>query len=315
MLSLYAEKICDELDFLLNRLELEGDFKSDMYGEGTTSEMPSLSPIQPSVTISKNISEFPYTPDQGDLAEWFGSAKLSIPVVEIQLIDTHNSEDLYDLMYGEFIFEQTPDGHLSIFVLVDDDYDSWPTDIDNINGNLIIQCESDAIEIIEKLLPQIDTHLKGHSIQNPEENELLRRSANFISAEYYHLESVKSAYNEDRIGTLVVLLSIFFESHLQNIIAKNYPSSGIGKQIRNEGETNLKNMIEFCYARDELSEEEYETMDSIRDERNGYAHDLSRYHFEEYINTKNKGIVEKAINIYEEKMDLNNSVLATSPSE
>lgn len=312
--SLVAEKVCDEFDHLLYRLDLDGRFRGDMYTEGPTDMMPSFLPgLNPDVVISRDASDFPsFFPVSDDIEEFFDRTELFLPVVEIYIVDASDPDSLRYVMRNEFVFEDTPADLLACFVLLDEKREAWPRDLDILNGNVLVQEEVKPVEVVERLLPQVDSHVRGHEITDPESSELLRACSGYVGRELYHFEEVYSAYEEGRVGVLVVMLSVFFESYLLDLILQTYPNTGIGEKIQRDGEAHLGNMIEFCYSRGELTDEEREMMNEIRRERNEYAHDYSAYDFERYMNTRaeSNDLIEKAIRFYEDEIGVEQSMVA-----
>ncbi|KZX49195.1 hypothetical protein [Haloarcula sp. K1] len=308
-LEFLVNRMNEKLDSLIGRFDYDDDFFARRYGEGETSDLPHYIWRPPDIIVSKRVEDFSVFFNEIDnIRDWFSFIYRSVPVIQIYVIDADDDKELETHMTEQSFRQKAPDGLLQCFVLVDENKEIWSEDTDHINGNVIVEETLDAIEILEHLLPNIDTHLRDHEIAKAEDSELLHDVAHYIGHEMFHFDEVYSAYNNRNFGILVVLLSVYFESYLRDLIIQKYPDSGIGKKAQRGEHVNFKNMIEFSRARGELPDE-IETIDQVRSERNTYAHELSSFHFHEYNDTKRKDFIEDAIRIYESMVEVENSML------
>lgn len=300
-----GNRICEKLGSLVHRFEYDGDFYVRRYGEPDTKSLPRYKWRSPDVVIFRDVADFPsFFTELEDDEDWLPAWAISVPIVNIYIVDTTDSDELETHMVEESMIREPPEGLLPCFVLVDDDKAFWSKDSDYFNGNVVVQEKNDAIEIIERLVPQIDSHLRNHQINDPEDSELLHDIAHFLGSELFHFDEVFSAYKNKRYGILVVLLNVYFESHLREVIARKYPTAGIGKKVKNGGHVNFGNMVDFCRARNEITDDEQDLLHSIRTERNTYAHEIESYHFHDYSNTRRTGILSSAIKLYDDWNEL-----------
>ncbi|NUB91113.1 hypothetical protein HT576_08775 [Haloterrigena sp. SYSU A121-1] len=128
--------------------------------------------------------------------------------------------------------------------------------------------------------------------------------------EVFHFNEVLSAYQNDRTEMLVILLSVFFEGYV-----KDLRNTTMSELQQNEAagafysDWDFKDSLDACRFFGSLEDREYDVINQIREERNSYAHNIEEYHGSHSSSIVEDGVLEQAIQIYEELIGVKKSML------
>jgi hypothetical protein len=126
----------------------------------------------------------------------------------------------------------------------------------------------------------------------------------------FHFNEVLRAYRQDQIGFLIVLLSVHFESYLENTLGEfldQFRESEHDPDFSDD--LTFENALAACRCFDLVGETDVEIISKIKASRNDYAHDISAFRDTEETMLEQEGMVEDAIELYEETIGLERSML------
>ncbi|WP_226005972.1 hypothetical protein [Natrinema salinisoli] len=128
--------------------------------------------------------------------------------------------------------------------------------------------------------------------------------------EVFHFNEVLSAYRNDRVQMLVILLSVFFEGYVKDLRTKT-----MTELQQNEAagafysDWRFKPSLDASRFFGTLEDRDYQVIDQIRDERNSYAHNVEGYHENHSSSIVEDGVLEQGIQLYEELIGVKKSML------
>lgn len=267
------------------------------------------------LVISRSISRFPDELDSIDTIErWFPEKQLRAPVISLNIVSAN-------------MRSFSPETVRQMFINNSVNFENqWPKEV------TVVYDRTPSNQYIEDSLPQffltIDLGQPGNieKILIPNLRKILDRAretpandlanvTEFVSkfkSAVFHFNEVKHAYENDRIGPLILLLSVYFESHcfqeLESHLKtlKKNPNAG---SFLDRDQDRFKRVLDMCRYFDVISDDQYRIINETRKSRNGYAHTLESYHMSEKTDLEAEGLIDEAIGIYEELVGVQDSIV------
>lgn len=129
--------------------------------------------------------------------------------------------------------------------------------------------------------------------------------------ELLHWEDVKQAYENDQNSIVILLLATFFESAITSYLKDRYEGkieehkgdrTNIGAGFIEDNNFSFDHKLQLARVTGEIEEQEYATINNIRDKRNKFAHNLEAWSPNEVqIDRSN---IEVAIKLYEDWLEV-----------
>jgi len=125
--------------------------------------------------------------------------------------------------------------------------------------------------------------------------------------ELVHYSEVKNAYNKDNDKVVVILLNVFFESVLEEWLEDwleetKEESDTKGSEKKLLSKLDYDGKLRFGRISGIINEDTYCILNSIRDARNDFVHDFSKYSMMEAEEILENTRVEDAIELYEKML-------------
>ncbi|WP_164471889.1 hypothetical protein [Halosimplex salinum] len=139
-------------------------------------------------------------------------------------------------------------------------------------------------------------------------DEKVRRSDPEI---FYHFNDVLWAYNHDRNNILVILLSVYFENYVKDLLEDYFEEAQDNPAASNfyDDDWGFDRCLNGCRSFGLLEDEDYNTINKIRDARNDYAHDIESFDSTYSTDAEDEGLIEDGIQLYEELIGVKKSII------
>lgn len=307
-IDVFTDSIADGIDEYISS-ELEGDFE-------VVREANHLSLFEgytPDIVVLQQASGIPEElQDSENLENFFPNDEFEVPRIGIEVKKGKNL----------FLMEEEPkiipvgppdsnDEYPQQLLIIDED-SLKPSDSHNYEDSEWIFVTDITNE--EKVLNDIGPELvaKLSQMPNPASVEFkdVHQYIDSYSSLIHHFNEVLRGYNAGQRGALVVLLSVFFESYchkkLEQFAERDPPNPAGGNFIEEDDRFQIK--LKACRLLNLISEDEFRVIDQIRDVRNDYAHDISKYDM-----SRNEKIsyseLDEAIEVYENIIGVEDSMV------
>jgi len=128
---------------------------------------------------------------------------------------------------------------------------------------------------------------------------------------FYHFNDVLWAYNHDRDNILVILLSVYFENYVKDTLEDYFDEAQDNPAASNFYDDNwgFERCLNGCRSFGLIEDDDYNTIDKIRDARNDYAHDIESFDSTYSTDAEDQGLIEDGIRLYEELIGVKKSIL------
>jgi hypothetical protein len=166
--------------------------------------------------------------------------------------------------------------------------------------------------IQHSIVEPIKAHIARYSDQELLETfnleEKVRRSDPEI---FYHFNDVLWAYNHDRNNILVILLSVYFENYVKDSLEDYFEEAQDNPAASNfyDDDWGFDRCLNGCRSFGLIEDEDYNTINKIRDARNDYAHDIESFDSTYSTDADDEGLIEDGIQLYEELIGVKKSII------
>ncbi|WP_254841474.1 MULTISPECIES: hypothetical protein [Halobacteriales] len=166
--------------------------------------------------------------------------------------------------------------------------------------------------IQHSIVEPIKAHIARYSDQELLETfnleEKVRRSDPEI---FYHFNDVLWAYNHDRNNILVILLSVYFENYVKDSLEDYFEEAQDNPAASNfyDDDWGFDRCLNGCRSFGLIEDEDYNTINKIRDARNDYAHDIESFDSTYSTDAEDEGLIEDGIQLYEELIGVKKSII------
>jgi len=166
--------------------------------------------------------------------------------------------------------------------------------------------------IQHSIVEPIKAHIARYSDQELLETfnleEKVRRSDPEI---FYHFNDVLWAYNHDRNNILVILLSVYFENYAKDSLEDYFEEAQDNPAASNfyDDDWGFDRCLNGCRSFGLIEDEDYNTINKIRDARNDYAHDIESFDSTYSTDAEDEGLIEDGIQLYEELIGVKKSII------
>lgn len=271
----------------------------------------------PEITIFWVINTVPGAVEEiQDLSQWFSNVSPRLPFVHISLSTGTFKNPGYNEQAG---VEMPPPG-----VIHDDN--PFPLEYhiieshqgEGLRDELTIPNGLD-VRIVENLTKEWlqETFFESivDDLTRPSTEELVDLYAinTYVDAwedAVFHFNEVLRAYRQDQIGLLIVLLSVYFESYIENTLREFFEQY---RQNEHAGDfisdMTFHDQLAACRYFSLIGETEYDIVNKVKNSRNNYAHEISTFRNTEETQIEEEDLVEDAVEIYEEYIGLERSML------
>lgn len=300
------ESIEDRIDKMdIDNIKVK--IESSISGIGlTASNYGSISTLRrPDIVVYKHRDyDLPELDSIETISRWFPEKGIDIPIVEIEL-----KENVSTISTGKQLPSYSPESDLlvcdiKIQTLLDEPQmkktenhlEAKITDIEDI----------DKIELVKSIIKYINKKRASKVVSE----ERLQQQISDFDPNVFHFNQVLSSYKNGDHKLLVILLSVFFEKYIDDLVEKTMEerrgNNHSGSFYKKWG---FKEGLDACRFFGVLSENEYRIIDEIRDERNNYAHDIEKFHADINSQVVEDGTLEEAIYLYEEIIGVKDSII------
>jgi hypothetical protein len=307
-------RIFEELQYYLEDLPDYGD-DIDIHHQ-TSSSIPLTG--YSDITISKAADIFPDELDQIEsIEQWYPNKIFQVPVIEIEIKHRGNTPAgrrlLNEIELG------TPSGNYDLperYLVINEGGIQASAQDEFEDNDYVIVTSGEKKEIRGNVCHNILTHELAGFQPLPENHREVEEIFASIESKVFHYNEVKALYEDQRTGPLIVLLSVFFESHCSELLdvhlKKHSPDSDESTFLSGrERFSKLLDMCEYYNIFDgiEYDAEPIHVMKLCYNARNKYAHSLSRYHSSETTELERQNKIEDAIKLYETLVGVEESML------
>ncbi|MDT3436765.1 hypothetical protein [Haloarcula sp. 1CSR25-25] len=166
--------------------------------------------------------------------------------------------------------------------------------------------------IQHSIVEPIKAHIARYSDQELLETfnleEKVRRSDPEI---FYHFNDVLWAYNHDRNNILVILLSVYFENYVKDSLEDYFEEAQDNPAASNfyDDDWGFDRCLNGCRSFGLIEDEDYNTINKIRDARNDYAHDIESFDSTYSTDAEDEGLIQDGIQLYEELIGVKKSII------
>lgn len=128
---------------------------------------------------------------------------------------------------------------------------------------------------------------------------------------FYHFNDVLWAYNHNRDNILVILLSVYFENYVKDTLEDYFDEAQDNPAASSFYDNNwgFERCLNGCRSFGLIEDDDYNTIDKIRDARNDYAHDIESFDSTYSTDAEDQGLIEDGIELYEELIGVKKSIL------
>lgn len=268
----------------------------------------------PEISIVKEVSQIPEVVQEiDDLSNWFPELVPEVPIAQISISSSVHSNPGYIRQRG---VEIPPDG-----VIHQDT--PFPMEYHIIEGSSQLRDKLDLPEGLQvfftddfsvgwfqtEFLTDIYGEVSSVGEQDVIEFYSLEPFVETWEDRVFHFDQVLQAYRQNQIGLLIVLLSVFFESYVESQLVdylggltENNDISMMAQDMR------FDSMLNSCRKFDLVQDSDYNIIDKVKTSRNNYAHDMNAFRVSETTQIEEEGLVEDAIELYEETIGVQNSM-------
>lgn len=299
-------------DELLDQIERLPDFEDvNIY---SNREASVFSTRRFDIVITKNADRFPDELDQiENIEDWYPNKEFEVPVIEIEIkFRKEGSIDpsiLNDLQLGTpSDGSSLPERYLVVHTeSTDTGFSAGFQEHEYvINANLY-----DKSSIRKNVCHHILTEELAGFRPTPENHVEAKQIISSLESKIFHYNEVKALYQQDRIGPLIVLLSVYFESYcyeqLRDYLENNKPNPAAG--VFFDEDDRFEQILDACRFYNIIEEDEFTVVNLIRDARNDYAHQLNRYHSTEETEIEEQDRLDDAIETYEKFVGVKHTML------
>jgi hypothetical protein len=166
--------------------------------------------------------------------------------------------------------------------------------------------------IHRNIVEPIQTHIARYTDQELIEAFDLEEKVRHSDPEiFYHFNDVLWAYNHDRENILVILLSVYFENYVKDTLEDYLEEAQDNPAASNfyDDDWGFERCLNGCRSFGLIEDDDYNTIDKIRDARNDYAHDIESFNNTYSTDAEDEGIIEDGIQLYEELIGVKKSIL------
>lgn len=260
------------------------------------------------IVITKKADTFPEELDQiENIEDWYPDRIFQVPVIEIEVkyqrSDPVDHSIIDEMQLGPPSSDYSlPEGYL---VVHEDAIDSGSKS--KFKKNDYVISTTGAKESIRR---NVCHHILTPELAGfrplPENHREAEDIISSIESKVFHYNEVKALYENQRIGPLIVLLSVFFESYcserLEEYLKKHNPDSGESTFL--SGRERFSKLLDMCEYYNIFEDLDYDAdpiyvMKLCYNARNKYAHSLSRYHTSETTELERQNKIGDAIELYE----------------
>lgn len=271
------------------------------------------------IRVWRRITEFPEELSSIDNIErWFPEKTLRAPVLGINISSNQfrrsNMASLTQEIINEII-ERDRDWPREITLFTNPFSEDQPMGKVEPDGYYMGLDLENQDEINEYLLPEVGKILDEAESSSAEELTDIGDFVSDFKPTVFHFNEIKHAYENGRTGPLILLLSVFFESHcfqkLESFFLEIRKNPEAGMIIDKESD-NFEKILNMCRYFDLIEENEYRVIKKTKKSRNKYAHKLESYHFDEATPLEEDEDIDLAIEIYENLIGIENSIVSSS---
>jgi hypothetical protein len=269
----------------------------------------------PEVTVFWVINKVPGAVEEiQDLSQWFSNVSPRLPIAQISLSTDSISNPGYDRQQGvelppPSVIHQDDPLPLEYHVIEADE--SLAEDLEIPDGLEVLFVDDFSRSWIQNTLAD----LLAADLNDLTDEDVI----DFFSISYYveawedvvfHFNEVLRAYRQNQIGFLIVLLSVYFESDIEKELTQFVEQIRQNEHARNfVKDMTFEEKLVACRYFEVLGETEYNVINKVRISRNNYAHDIGAFRDTEVTILEEEDLVNDAIEIYEESIGLEQSVL------
>lgn len=167
-------------------------------------------------------------------------------------------------------------------------------------------------EVQRSVVKPLQTHVAKYSdrelLKAFELEDKVQRSDSEI---FYHFNDVLWAYRHDRTNILVILLSVYFENHVEETLEAYFERANENDHASSfyDDDWGFNRCLEGCRSFGLIKDSTYHTIDKIRDARNDYAHNIESFDDSYTSDAEDEGIIEDGIQLYEDLIGVKKSIL------
>lgn len=242
-----------------------------------------------------------------NIARWFPNKTLEIPLVEIEI---RRSPELSDPLKDEIFVSAN---HVLQGIVHVGSLQQEGLVVSESESEFVFRVNDRSTLSHEEFLEFLVDHVRFYKDREVYSEDELREKISQFKPEVFHFDEVLNAYQEDKAKILIILLSVFFEGYIEELVseameeARDNPEAG---QFYKSWD--FKEGLDACRFFGLIEENEYRVIDQIRDERNDYAHEHEKYHPDIESSVSESGTLEEAIELYEEIIGVEDSMLTDS---
>lgn len=259
--------------------------------------------------VYKRITNFPDELDNIDNIErWFPEKSIRVPIAVVEVKREQSFSEIFDSDFkfrnlGLWNYVQEFEETLAILAsqVPFDERDNVEMGLNSRRGNFIMNTFSDPEDdgFWDETVEQILEHAENLTEETLIEIFSLSKIVADFNPEVFHFNEVLHSYQQNRQKLLIILLSVFFESHTNKLIGERFETlrdnDNAGGFYNN---LSFKDTLDACRFFGVISDSEYGVIDKTRSARNKYAHDLGHYRQEDtYL--EREGKVDEAVELYE----------------
>ncbi|KAB1194532.1 hypothetical protein GJR96_14215 [Haloferax sp. MBLA0076] len=278
---------------------LDGDYYSHEYiGLGRPTD------IVVYIDVSK---EFKHLYEIGELDDWISKYSRQIPVLGIEV--EYNSPHQTQAEYSERTEKSGATIPIIRLLHRDNPRDTPPKKVKDKETISVDLTEPRSIR--SNVCPVISTYLMELQSTKVSDVPHISQFLESIESRVFHREEVARAYKNGQTGLLIILLSVFFESHYYNKLlskVESFRENDLPSPIIDK-DTPFERILHQCWYFGIIDDSEFRIVNSIRDSRNDYAHDIELYHQIQKTPAERDGTVDQAIKLYEDILGAKRSVI------
>lgn len=274
----------------------------------TTNE-PTLGGYHADIVIEFEISWSPDLENVHELNRWFPNNQMLVPlgIIEIKTHDFKKGSTSSDHL--SYIRKPALDDLLKIVI--------YPKDVTDISNSIgsdnyfevswnISGDNDEKKDVFQRLLPGILHRRKKDIFQE----SMIEYYISEFNPEVFHFSEVLSSYQENSTKIVILLLAVFFEGYLKELVNEKIEElSANPHAARINKNWNFKQNLDSARFFGLITDNEYRIIDSIRNARNTYAHELDAFHQTYTTDAEETGTVEEAIQLYEDLIGVRESMI------
>lgn len=271
----------------------------------------------PEITIFWVINKVPSAVEEiQDLSQWFSNVSPRLPFVQISLSTSTFTNAGYDEQAGvEMPPPSSIHAHnrfpLEYHIIESDQGENLRDELTIPDGLNVWIIEDLTIEWLQETF--FETIVESLIEVDTEELVDLYAINAYVDAwedAVFHFNEVLRAYRQDQIGFLIVLLSVYFESYIENKLHEFFEQARQNEHASDfVSDMTFHEQLKACRYFSLVDETKYGVINKIKHSRNNYAHEIGTFRNTEETQIEEEDLVEEAIEIYEECIGLEHSML------